>query len=204
MKRSCGSRVVDTSNEDKVLFPDGTTKGQLIDYYERIAEVMLPHLRERPLVLYRCPDGIETDCFYQKQVAEHFPDWIERVTVPKREGGKQTLVVADDQAALVWLANQATVTFHPWSSTRGKLERPDRLIVDLDPPDDDGDFGLVRRAARWCRELFEELELTPWVKTTGSRGFTSWSPWTVGPTSTPCAGSQGRRWRCSGNDTPTP
>jgi bifunctional non-homologous end joining protein LigD len=157
------------SNPDKALFPDGTTKKQLVEYYERVADVMLPHVRRRPMVLYRCPDGIEAECFYQKQVGSHFPEWIDRVTVTKRQGGEQTLVVANRGDTVAWLANQGAITLHLWESRADALEYPDRLVVDLDPPG--MNFAVVRKAARRCRELLDELGMRSLVMTTGSRGL---------------------------------
>jgi bifunctional non-homologous end joining protein LigD len=162
---------VELSNEDKELFPgDGLTKGELIGYYERIADHILPHLEGRPLVVQRFPDGIEEEGFYQKQVGGHFPNWIRTVKV-QLAGSKDTqeLAVCDDVSTLVYLANQACLVLHPWLSRADALERPDLLVVDLDPPSGD-DFQPVREAARRVRSLFEELDLPPFVKLTGSEG----------------------------------
>jgi len=168
--RRYGRRSVETSNEDKVLFPDaGVTKGDLIDYYERVADRLLPHLSERPLVVQRFPDGIGEDGFYQKQAGDHFPDWISTVRVDVgTTGGSQDLVVCDTKATLGYLANQACVTLHPWLSRRDALDHPDVLVIDLDPPADD--FEAARRAALQVRELLEELDLPSWPKLTGSEG----------------------------------
>jgi bifunctional non-homologous end joining protein LigD len=161
-------RSVEVSREDKVLFPeDGVTKGDLIEYYRRVAPVMLHHLRDRPLVMHRFPDGIDGEGFYQKDTPEYFPEWIERVSVEK-EGGTVEHVVCSAPADLVYLADQACVTPHVWLSTVGDLRRPERIVFDLDPPD--GDAGAVRRAARDVRDLMDEIGLRPFVMTTGSRG----------------------------------
>jgi bifunctional non-homologous end joining protein LigD len=168
--RRFGRYVIETSNEDKVLFPgDGLTKGDLIDYYERIAGTMLPHVAGRALVMRRFPDGIDGEGFFQKAVPDYFPDWIETTTV-RKEGGWQTLVVCDKAATLAYLANQACVSLHPWLSRVDRPDHPDRLVIDLDPPRG-GDFAPVRWAALRCRELLEELGLPSFVKTTGSRGL---------------------------------
>jgi bifunctional non-homologous end joining protein LigD len=167
--RRFGRRTVETSNEAKLLFPDaGITKGDLIDYYEAVAPHLLPWLRERPLVLERYPDGIAAEGFYQKQVPKHFPDWISTVRVEKSGGEEQDLVVCDARATLAYLANQGCVTLHPWLCRADRLKHPDLLVVDLDPPGQD--FATVRDAARACRELFEELDLPIYLKTTGSKG----------------------------------
>jgi bifunctional non-homologous end joining protein LigD len=170
VKRRYGRYGVETSNEEKVLFPDvGITKGDLIDYYEAVSEWMLPQLRRRALVMQRFPDGIEDAGFYQKQVADYFPEWIETTRVAKREDGRQELVVGSNRATLAYLANQACVTIHAWLSRCDRPEHPDQLVIDLDPPDDE--FGAVRRAARRVRALLEdELSLQTFLKLTGSRG----------------------------------
>jgi bifunctional non-homologous end joining protein LigD len=168
--RRFGPYSVETRNEDKVLFPDAEiTKGDLIDYYDRIAERLLPHLQGRPLVMQRFPDGIEDDGFYHKQVSSHFPDWIETARVEvKGTGGTQELVVCENRATLAFLANQGCVSLHPWLSRADRLDHPDSLIIDLDPPGED--FEAVRRAALQVRELLQELELPAYAKLTGSRG----------------------------------
>ncbi|HKJ24671.1 MAG TPA: non-homologous end-joining DNA ligase [Myxococcota bacterium] len=168
--RRYGRYTVETSHEDKVLFPDvGLTKGALVDYYDAVAETMLPHLRARPLVLQRFPDGITASGFYQKQAGAHFPDWIETTRVTKAEGGHQDLVVGANRATLVYLADQATITLHPWLSRCDRPDHPDRLVFDLDPPGDD--FGAVRFAAGRVRELLEDLGLPTFAMLTGSRGM---------------------------------
>lgn len=123
---------------DKVLFPDdGITKGDLIDYYQRIAETMLPYLRDRPLTMQRFPDGIDAQGFYQKEVPDYFPGWIRRVSIRVESEGEeeeQEQVICDDAATLVYLPNQACITPHIWLSRADRLRHPDKLIFDLDPP----------------------------------------------------------------------
>lgn len=166
-----GSYSFELSNQDKVLFPEaGITKGDLCDYYRDVAELMLPHLRGRPLSLQRFPDGIDEEGFYQKQVSEHFPSWIHTVTVPKREeGGSNEQVVADNAATVVYLANQGTITLHVWPSRTADLERPDRIVFDLDPPGDE--FEIVVDAARDIHAALDEIDLVGYPMTTGSRGL---------------------------------
>jgi len=168
--RTVGGREIQLSNLDKVFYPDaGVTKGDVIDYYARVAEVMLPHREDRIVSMHRWPDGIEGDDFYQKDVPGHFPDWIRSVEVEKEGGEKQQLVVCGDRATLVYLANQGCIALHPWLCRTGKLDHPDQLVVDLDPPPG-GDFGAVRDAARRVRDLFDALRLPTFLKTTGSKG----------------------------------
>lgn len=167
-----GRRRIDISNREKVFFPDaGLTKGDLIDYYERVAGTMLPHMRRYGVSMQRFPDGLPGDGFYHKNAPAHFPDWIPTVRIPKREGGSFQAPVVDSKAALVYLADQAVVTPHLYLSRTDDLEHPDRMIYDLDPPGHGDDSDAVRRAALDVREVMEELELPAWVQTTGSKGF---------------------------------
>lgn len=165
----CNSHTIELSNTDKVFFPDAEiTKGNLIDYYHRIADTMLPHLHQRPIVMHRFPDGLQGEGFVQQDMPDYFPDWVERVTV-KKKGGRVTHPVCNEAATLVYLANQACTMPHIWLSRVEKLNYPDRLIFDLDPPGND--FTPVREAARSLHQLIEEIGLVPFVTTTGSRGL---------------------------------
>jgi bifunctional non-homologous end joining protein LigD len=164
-----GRKEVKITRPEKVLFPqDGITKGDLIDYYRRIAPRILPHLRGRPLALQRYPDGIEQPGFFQKDTPSYYPRWIRTVTV-KKAGGTVKHVVCDDTATLVYLANQACVTPHIWLSRADKLDYPDQMVFDLDPSDDR--FEPVKATARSFKELLDYLGLPAYLKTTGSRGL---------------------------------
>ncbi|MFG2353121.1 non-homologous end-joining DNA ligase [Streptomyces sp. NPDC048521] len=181
-----GRRTVEIQRPGKVLFPGGAgakeyTKGDLADYYRSVAPYLLPHLRGRPLMLERYPDGLDGPRFMQKNTPEHYPDWITRVEVAK-EGGTVTHVVCDDTATLLYLADQACLTLHRWMSRTdraGGPGHPDRLVFDLDPspvPEGPGgtpgdEFTQVREAAGWLRELLDELSLPAAPMTTGSRGL---------------------------------
>jgi bifunctional non-homologous end joining protein LigD len=166
-----GRLTVALSNTGKVLFPDdGITKGDLIQYYQDVADQMLPHLRERPVAMARYPDGIGGERIFQKNVGRHFPDWIPRTEVGK-QGGELCQVVCEKPADLVYLANQACVELHPFLSRVGALHQPDQLVFDLDPPDDEH-FAAVRTLALGLREILEgDLGLAAFVKTTGSKGL---------------------------------
>lgn len=165
-----GRQTVPLSNTGKVLFPDGITKGDLIRYYQEIAGVMLPYLRDRPLSLARYPEGITGERIFQKNVGRHFPDWIPRAEVDKA-GGELCQVLAEKAADLVYLANQASIELHALLSRTGALHQPDQLIFDLDPPGDDR-FNDVRTVALRLRAILaDDLGLTSFVKTTGSRGL---------------------------------
>jgi bifunctional non-homologous end joining protein LigD len=173
-----GRRSVEVHRPDKVLFPgDGGakeyTKGDLVDYHRSVARFMLPHLRGRPLMLERHPDGIGGPRFMQKNTPENYPEWITRVELAK-EGGTVCHTVCDDTATLLYLADQAALTLHRWLSRVGRVERPDRMVFDVDPSEDadsrDG-FEAVREAARLLGELLDELKLPSAPMTTGSRGL---------------------------------
>lgn len=164
-----GSHDIDISNNDKVFFPDSNiTKGDLIDYYKGISKNILPHLEDRPLMLQRFPDGIEEDGFYQKDAADHYPDWIETKEIEKK-GGTVDHVICNNQATLVYLVNQGTITFHSWLSKTDQLNNPDKFIIDLDPPS--SDFSIVREAAFIIKERLDEIQVTPFLMTTGSEGL---------------------------------
>lgn len=159
------------SHADKVFYPDDdVTKGDVVEYYRQVASSMLPHLRGRPLTLRRYPDGISHEGWFQKEASGHFPDWLRVEAVPQRAGGTVHHVICKDEASLVYLANQATIEFHVWPSTVDRLDGPDLLVVDLDPPDG-VEVKELRRIARQVRDLFDELGLTPFVQATGGRGF---------------------------------
>ena len=164
-----GRHELDITRPEKVLFPeDGITKGELIEYYARIAPRILPHLHNRPLTMERYPDGLHQQRFFQKQVSSYFPKWIRRVTV-RKAGGTVTHLVCNDTATLVYLANQACVTPHIPLSRTDKLDVPDQMVLDLDPQTED--FELVRSTAQAFKKLLDALELPAYLKTTGSRGL---------------------------------
>jgi bifunctional non-homologous end joining protein LigD len=167
-----GGIDVPVTRLDKLFFPDdGITKGDLIQYYKSVAAAMIPYLRDRPLVMERYPDGITGQGVVQKNVPGYFPDWVSRAEVPKLHGGTLCQVVGDKPATLVYLANQGCIELHVFLSALGALDRPDQLVFDLDPPDEDH-FGEARRTALDVRELLEgELGLTAYVKTTGGKGL---------------------------------
>lgn len=170
-KMNFGKHSVEISNRDKVFFPKSKyTKGDLIDYYEKIAEVMLPHINNRLVTMIRFPDGINGKRFYQKDAPDYFPDWIEKKQVENQDGTTTNYVICNDEASLVYLANQACITPHIWLSKKDKLRYPDRMIFDLDPADED--FSKVKLAATRLRELLQDrLDLPTFLMTTGSKGL---------------------------------
>jgi bifunctional non-homologous end joining protein LigD len=160
---------VDITHPDRQLFPaDGITKRDLVDYYAAVADVMLPHVKGRPLTLWRYPRGIDQQGFVQQDFAGALPDWMASAKVTK-EGGTVVHPVAERREALAWLANQNCITPHSWLSRSDRLDEPDLIVFDLDPST--SDFAPVRAAARACADVLDDLGLASYLKTTGSRGL---------------------------------
>lgn len=158
------------THPEKILFPDdGITKGELASYYDMIAPLMLPHLRRRPVTMERYHRGIGAPGFFQKDVSKGFPEWLERVEVPKH-GGTVHHPLANDTRSLLWLANQNSITIHVWPSRTPNLYNPDICVFDLDPSQED-ELDTLRTAALNLRDLLDELGLPSWIKTSGSKGF---------------------------------
>ena len=158
------------THPEKVLFPDdGITKGEMASYYEAIAPLMIPHICGRPVTMERYPSGIGAKGFMHKNVSKGFPEWLERVEAPKKDGTVHYPVVRDARS-LLWIANQNCITPHVWTSRAPNLYRPDVCVFDLDPSKDD-EPDVLRSTALGVRQLLAEIELTSWVKTSGSKGF---------------------------------
>src|SRR5687767_7118019 len=161
--------MITISHPEKIMFPDdGITKGDLAAYYQAVAPVMLPHIRARPVTMERFHRGIGEPGFFQKSVARGFPEWLERVDVPKKGGVVHHPLVTDERS-LLWLANQNCITPHVWVSRAPDLYHPDICVFDLDPLEDEPD--QLRAAALGLRDLLVELGLPSLVKTSGSKGF---------------------------------
>jgi bifunctional non-homologous end joining protein LigD len=159
-----GRRDVPLSHPDKLLFPDdGISKADLAAYYRDAAPRMVDLVRDRPVSLQRFNAGIGRAGFFQKNLERGAPPWVKR-------GGSLWHVLANDAATLVWLANQNCITPHVWLSRADRLERPDRMIFDLDPATED-DFALVRRTARDLGDILREAGVEPFAMTTGSKGI---------------------------------
>lgn len=165
-----GDRTIEHGNHDKVFFPDaGLTKGDLVDYYSRIAQIMLPHVRGRIAAMRRYPDGLDGPAFFQKQVPGFFPDWIRTVDVDKT-GGSLEQITIEDPATLVYLAEMACIEIHVWTAREDRRRWPDRMIFDLDPSGEE-DFARVKAGARALRTALGEVGMSAFVMTTGSRGL---------------------------------
>jgi bifunctional non-homologous end joining protein LigD len=167
---------VTVTHPDRVVFPDiGLTKGELVEYYRRIAPHAVPHLRGRPLTMQIYPKGADQPGSFVKERRRHFPDWVGSAEVPVSDATRKhrtdglVMPVVDTADALVYLANQGMVTPHVWLSRADRPDHPDRMVFDLDPSDDD--FDLIRRTALELRDLLGAHGLVPYVKTTGSRGL---------------------------------
>ncbi len=160
------ARTVRITHPERVLFPeDGYTKADLASYHHAVAGAMLPH-RRPPSCCSASPKGSAARASTRRRPGRGVASWIRTVEVPK-EGGTVNHPVVDDEAALLALTNLSTVSFHRWPATADRLDRPDLLVIDLDPSTDD--FDEVRRAARWSRELLDDLDLATYLQTTGSR-----------------------------------
>lgn len=162
---------IEISSPDKILFPESKiTKEELVDYYVNVAPYMVPHLENRPLTMIRYPQGIGEKGFFQKEASEHFPDYIKRVKVKLKNGEPKVYATINNAATLAYLANMYCIPMHNWLSRKGKINHPDMIIWDLDPSDTD--FEKVRKSAFLLKDfLANELGLTPFIKTSGSRGL---------------------------------
>jgi len=171
-----GRHTIQITNDSKIIFPkERITKGEVVDYYARIAKHMVPYMKNRPIAMQRFPEGIGKEGFFQKDISNYFPSWIKYVRVKKKEGGVVRYVLCNDAATLVYLANQLCLTPHLWLSKADKLEYPDRIIFDLDPASKSAtvakkDFDAIKKVAFLLKDLLEQLGLVPFVMTTGSRG----------------------------------
>jgi len=165
---------VKLSHPDKVLFPDdGITKADLADYYASVADAMLPLVKDRPMNLWRWNTGIDGQRVVQQGIPKGAPEWVARIEVPRRRGGNVTHAMINDARTLRWLSNQNCITPHVWQSRSDKLDRPDRIVFDLDPATEDEmeQFDDVRKAALALGDHLRELGLVPFAMTTGSRGI---------------------------------
>lgn len=167
---------VEITNEEKILFPqDKMTKGDLIDYYTKIAPFILPYTKNRPISMVRFPNGIKREGFYQKQAGGYFPGWIKTKKIKHKENPQKftNYVIVNNASTLIYLANQACIEIHTWLSKIDKLDYPDKIIFDLDPrgPGAVKDFSMVRKAALLLKKKIDKMRMTPFAMTTGSRGI---------------------------------
>src|SRR6184192_105815 len=170
-------KKIAVSNLNKVLYPKvGFTKGQVIDYYIRIAPVLLPHLKNRPLTMKRYPDGVEGEFFYEKNCPSHRPKWVQTAKVWS-EGNQRVMhyCLANDLPTLVWAANLADLELHTSLSRKDKIERPTMMVFDLDPGPP-ADIVQCSQVGIWLRDLLGRMKLKSFAKTSGSKGMQVYVP----------------------------
>jgi bifunctional non-homologous end joining protein LigD len=164
------------SNLDKVLYPEaGFTKGEVIDYYTRVAPTMLAHVRDRGVTLRRYPDGVDAGSFFEKRCASHRPDFVHVALGPGDRGGPIEYCMLDSRAALAWSANMAALEVHAPMARADDIETPTMVVFDLDPgaPADIHDCCEV---AAWIHDVLDPLGLQVWPKTSGSKGLQLYLP----------------------------
>src|SRR2546422_2544573 len=170
-------RKIQVSNLEKIIYPKvGFTKGQVIDYYIRVAPVLLPHLKDRPLTMKRYPDGVEGQFFYEKNCPLHRPKWVQTAKVWS-EGNQRIMnyCLANDLPTLVWAANLADLELHTSLSRKNKIERPTTMVFDLDPGAP-ADIAQCCQVGVWLRDLLTGMKLKSWAKTSGSKGLQVYVP----------------------------
>jgi len=167
---------VELSNLGKVFWPDeGLTKGDLIDYFEAVSPFLLPALRNRPLTVIRFPDGIKGGSFYQKDTPKYAPSWVKTISLRAESARREVrYTLCNDRRTLRWLANQACIELHPWLSRADRLDRPDHLVFDLDPPQDA--FERSVQVALILKEVLDEIGLEGLPKTSGGKGVHIYVP----------------------------
>lgn len=163
---------VEISHPDKIIYPKHKiTKLQMVEYYDSVADKILPHLKDRPLTLHRFPNGVDEDGFYQKSTSDYFPSFIKTVKIPTEEGSN-TQVLCNNKKSLIYLANQGTIGFHIWLAKKDKLHKPDKVVFDLDPPK--GSFENVKEAAKRIGDFLRKKGKEPQLMTTGQNGLHVW------------------------------
>ena len=172
-----GDRKIQVSNLDKVLYPKaGFTKGQVIDYYIRLAPVLLPHLRDRPLTMKRYPDGVEGEFFYEKNCPSHRPKWVQTAQVWSESNDRMmNYCLVQDLPTLVWAANLADLELHTSLSRKNNIERPTMMVFDLDPGAP-ADIVQCCQVSLWLRDLLGNMKLKSFPKTSGSKGLQVYVP----------------------------
>ena len=165
------------SNLDKVLYPaSGFTKGQVIDYYARIAPALLPHLKGRPVTMKRYPDGVDSEYFYEKNAPKHRPDWVQTAPVWSRHNRRHiNYLLVEDLPTLTWLANLASLEIHPSLALAKDINCPTMMVFDLDPGPP-ANIVQCCQVGLWLREIFEHWGLQCFPKTSGSKGMQVYVP----------------------------
>src|SRR5450631_4554882 len=170
-------RQLKLTNLDKVLYPaTGFTKGQVVDYYARIAPVLVPHLAGKPLTLKRYPSGVDQEFFFEKNATKHRPDWVKTAPIWS-EGNQRNInyILANDLPTLVWIANLASIELHPSLSLGADIETPTMIVFDLDPGPP-ANIVQCCQVGLWVREIFNHFGLQSFPKTSGSKGLQIYVP----------------------------
>src|SRR5580698_795751 len=172
-----GGKHLSLTNLDKVLYPAaGFTKGQVVDYYARIAPVLVPHLTGRPLTLKRYPEGVDKEYFFEKNATKHRPDWVKTAPIwSERNGHDINYLLANDLPTLVWIANLAGLELHPSLSLAKDIECPTMMVFDLDPGPP-ANIVQCCQVGLWLREIFDHFGLQSFPKTSGSKGMQIYVP----------------------------
>lgn len=158
------------SSRDRVIFPESKlTKGDLADYYAAVAPIALPWLAERPISLVRCPQGRAKQCFFQKHDAGSFGEQVHHVDIREKDGSTEPYLYLSDADGMLACVQMGTIEFHGWGSRVADVEKPDRLVFDLDP-DEGLDFAVVKKAAEFLKEQLAEIGLTSWPMLSGGKG----------------------------------
>ncbi|HEV3260364.1 MAG TPA: hypothetical protein VG013_26145, partial [Gemmataceae bacterium] len=170
---------VAVSHPDKVMYPDaGITKGDVFDFYRRIARWLLPYVKDRPVTLERLPDGLggsDKAHFWQKDIPDYYPDWVPRIVLPTERGKTVRYALVNNMDTLLYLVNQGTLTFHVWMSRVEDLDRPDFVLFDLDPGR--ASFADVVAVARQLHTVLTGEGVEAFVKTSGKTGLHVMVPW---------------------------
>jgi bifunctional non-homologous end joining protein LigD len=167
---------IERSNLEKVFWPEsGITKGDLLAYFEAVAPAILPAVKDRPVTVKRYPDGIGGFSFYQKDAPKYAPDWVKTATYPAESAKRDVrYILCNSRKTLLWLANQASIELHPWLSRVDRIERPDFLVLDVDPPEND--FERAVKVALAVKEVLDEMGLRSVAKTSGAKGVHIYVP----------------------------
>jgi bifunctional non-homologous end joining protein LigD len=167
--RRASSRRIQLSNLDKVFWPkEGYTKGDLIRYYDQVADTLLPYLYERPIHMLRYPDGIDGKAFYQKDAPDHTPDWVVTESI-ESDGDVIRYIICNDRDTLIFMVNLASIDLHPWFSRRATRDNPDWVVFDLDAKE--SPFTDVVKIAREVGKVLRGIGLRPYLKTSGATGL---------------------------------
>jgi len=167
-----GKREFELTNANKIYFPKSKiTKGDLVKYYQKIAPWMLKQIKDYPLVMVRYPDGITKEGWYHKERPSYFPKWVTYDKVRLHSGKFQDYVMADEAADLAYLGDQGVIVIHSWLSKKENLTKPNKIIIDLDPPHDVDGFKYAKAAAKKVKNIFEREKLKPYLMATGQNGL---------------------------------